>query len=159
MTIQGGAEKAYKNGYRGKMLKLGLDYEKFVYEVLPAQKRINIEPCKTKKEQYLYGENIAGWEIKFDRNFRNTNNLYIETGEKNWDAPHFTPSGIHKASWNYLIGDYQTIYVFTAKFLVASERKYEPVVTETSKGFLLPLSDAEEICQIRIDVEPRDKLL
>jgi hypothetical protein len=98
---------------------------------------------------------MLGAEIKRDGKFRETGNLYIETCEKSHpDKPSFTPSGIHRKdnSWLFVIGDEKTVYIFSTKYLQMLEKRYKPVEKATSKGFLMPLNQAEKYCIRRIDL-------
>lgn len=99
--------------------------------------------------QFTEGENIFGIEVKNDKRFRNTGNLYIETAEKSDPKnPHFVASGIYRNdnSWLYLIGDYKTIYIFGINILTWLHRtkKYEEREIDTSQGYLLPVTDGEK---------------
>lgn len=138
--------------YREK-LEDALKYQDFVKHEL-YKRGIPIVFNDSRHYQYTEGENILGIEIKNDKRFRDTGNLYIETAEKtNASNESFVPSGICREdnSWLYLIGDYQTIYIFGINTLnwMHRKNKYERRETETSQGFLLPLATAE-ICAVRI---------
>ncbi len=95
----------------------------------------------------MKGENLQGIEVKFDRKFRETGNLFIETSERSTPESQWHPSGILKEdnSWAYAIGDYEKLYVFAIKQLRILYKKglYKEVSTPTSEGFLLPLMTAE----------------
>lgn len=114
--------------------------------------------------QYTEGENIMGVEIKNDKLFRETGNLYIETGEKTHpDNPNFVPSGIlrNDNAWLYLIGDYQTIFIFAVTMLVGLNKtgRYRKTGNPTSCGFLLPDTDARKYAAkvIEIPLPPPDR--
>jgi hypothetical protein len=99
--------------------------------------------------QMQMGENYSGIEIKNDKKFRTTGNLYIEIAEKS-DAQNtnFVDSGIYRKdnSWAFAIGDEQTMYLFLKKVLVklCEENGYTKVIKPTSIGFLLPVVEAEK---------------
>lgn len=103
-------------------------------------------------EYQRVGENRAGLEIKLDRKFRQTGNLFIETYERYNSTVDFKPAGCLSPdnSWWYAIGDYEGFYLFGKQMLARmNDHKngngglhYKHVETETSKGFLLPVSDA-----------------
>jgi hypothetical protein len=97
------------------------------------------------KNQVATGENLNGIEIKLDRHFRETGNLYIETAERSSsDGEYWHKSGIWRDdnSWLYAIGDYKTLYLFSIKHLRALEKEYKHVTTPTSQAFLFPLDEA-----------------
>ena len=103
----------------------------------------------SKKYQVEYGENKLGVEIKFDKKFQETGNLWIELAEKsNPDKISYIGSGIHRNdnTWLYLIGNYEVIFIFakTLLFQLAKTGRYKVLEnrTKTSKGFLLPKKDA-----------------
>lgn len=106
--------------------------------------------------QYTEGENILGIEIKNDKLFRETGNLYIETEEKtDENNDEFVPSGICREdnSWLYIIGDQRTAYIFginTLNYLWRTN-KYRATGNPTSRGFLLPLDVAEKCAVRKID--------
>ena len=102
----------------------------------------------SQKYQNEKGENLQGFEIKYDRNFRKTGNLYIEVAEKSDpDNYRFIESGIFRNdnSWIYLVGDYNGFYLMQKKILKAIYGKniYKNVETKTSKGMLLPCVQAD----------------
>jgi len=97
------------------------------------------------------GENIQGFEIKFDHLFRKTGNLYIEIMEKsNSSLEFYSDSGInrHDNTWIYCVGDYEGIFLMQKSVLVAMNEKgsfkFVENGTKTSKGFLLPVTDAKK---------------
>jgi len=99
-----------------------------------------------------------GAEIKRDGRFRETGNLYIEVAEKSHpDRSAFTDSGIMRRdnSWLFVTGDEKTIYIFSTKYLkmLVHTRKYKHVEGTTSKGYLMPMADAEKYCIRKIDIE------
>lgn len=130
-------------------LESGLEYEDFVVDVFYGL-GMPLVGLSSRKAQGR-GENRAGFEIKNDKKFRKTGNLYIETAERHRTDQEFWPSGIFRAdnTWAYAIGDRQTIYVFAKRHLIAAyERlgedgspKYERNGNPTSEGFLYPIRD------------------
>lgn len=115
MTTNYNGETPY---YREKRIQ-GEQYQDFVMEHLRGIGFI-LQNYSSKQFQYKNGENPIGWEIKYDGNFRKTNNLYIETHEKaNPNNRVFAQSGIYrKNAWLLLIGDYETIYTFSIRQLL-----------------------------------------
>lgn len=109
----------------------------------------------SRRFQIAHGENMLGAEIKRDGKFRQTGNLYIETAEKaHPDNPRYVPAGIQREdnSWLYVIGDEQTLFIFSTKYLRLLAGRYRVVETPTSIGFLLPVAEAEKYCLRRIDL-------
>lgn len=91
------------------------------------------------------GESRTGVEIKHDEKYATTGNLWIEVAEKARPRPGaYAESGIHRTdnSWLYVIGDYDTIFVFAKTHLQALKEsgRYElrENHTKTSVGYLLP---------------------
>ena len=136
------------NEYYKEKLKQGLHFQDFVVEEL-YKIGLPIISYSSKEFQTLIGENKAGIEIKNDTNYTKTNNLYIEIAEKsNANNPVYIPSGIYRNdnTWLYLIGDYKKIFVFGKSLLLQLHKinKYKQIEIPTSKGYLLPLADAEK---------------
>lgn len=141
-----GMTEEYKNN-----LIAGTQFQDYVAEAL-ARDGIRISVYTSQAAQ-LNGENMAGIEIKLDRKFRHTGNLYIEYEEKskasNWT---YVKSGILREdnSWLYLIGDYDGVYLLPIKNLrrifngakEGNEKFRDIRFTEqdTSRGMLLPIS-------------------
>lgn len=112
------------------------------------KKGIVLSNMSSQKFQLEVGENIQGFEIKYDRIFRESNNLYIEYMEKSNPKNYkYVESGIlrHDNTWIYCVGDYDGVYLMQKSVLVAMLNKnnnYKRVKTDTSMGFLLPIKDA-----------------
>lgn len=93
------------------------------------------------------GENFAGIEIKKDKIFRKTGNLYIETEERINTDRGFVSSGIYREqAWLLAIGDEERIWILPLNLLRGLHRsgKYKEAGNQTSRGFLLPLPDANK---------------
>jgi hypothetical protein len=119
------------------------------------QRGIVIVGYASRRFQNQEGENMLGAEIKRDGRFRETGNLYIEIAEKaHPDNPNYVPSGIHRAdnSWLFVIGDEKTIYIFATVYLRLMAHRYHAVITPTSVGFTIPMSDAEKYCVRKIEI-------
>jgi len=145
-------ETNYKE-YYNKSMNEGEEYQEFVADALCEKFNIKIEFYKTKHEQYNIGESKQGFEIKYDKKLKETNNLWIEIAEKtNPKNKDYIPSGIYREdnSYFYCIGDYNIIFVFTKEKLkkILNENKYKIMEnnTKTSKGFLLNIFDAYNYC-------------
>ena len=135
----------YADYYR-MQLRDGMEFQDYVTRKL-YQAGIVVVTYASKRFQNLFGENILGMEIKLDKKFRKTGNLYIETHEKaNPKNLDYVPSGINRDdnSWLYAIGDEERLFVFSPKYLHMIKSKYREITKPTSIGFLIPLADAEK---------------
>jgi len=146
--------------YYKEKLDQGLYFQDYVVELL-YKNGIPLISYSSKEYQNIIGENKAGIEIKNDNNFRKTGNIYIEISEKSNPKNHsFVASGIYRNdnTWLYLIGDKETIFVLSKKQLqiIHKTGKYREVEISTSKGFLLPVADAEKFYCLR-KLTPEDK--
>lgn len=148
--------------YYSEMLNLGLQFQDFVFDKLYGE-GLPIISYSSKLYQTKYGENKAGFEIKYDRNFRKTGNFYIETAEKTKASlKDFYPSGILRDdnTWLYIIGDYETIYILSKRQLKILQKlnKFKEVKNTTSMGFLLPVTYAERFLVVKkIKTEPLEQ--
>jgi hypothetical protein len=154
---QAESEAKYANGYYAKKLEQGLEFQDVVTQAL-YQRGIVVVGYASRKWQNQKGENMLGAEIKRDDNFRKTGNLYIECAEKaNPTNPAYVTSGVFRKdnSWLFVIGDEQTIYIFPTIYLrkLCMGRGYRQVQTPTSKGYLMPLAEAEKYCIRKIELE------
>lgn len=142
---QYGMTEYYKN-----KLQEGLEYQDFISDEL-RREGINIGVYASRKYQIERGESAAGIEIKLDKNFRKTGNLYIEVAEKsNANIKDYTASGIMRCdnSWGYLIGDYCEAFLLSVNQIRAiccwpaekqSGYSIRQVEIPTSKGLLIPV--------------------
>lgn len=134
------------NEYYKDRLEVGLQFQDFVTDILFTELFIPLSSYQSKKYQ-LKGENKQGVEIKFDDKFKDSGNLYIEIAEKsNPNNPTFIDSGIYRNdnTWLYIIGNYQILFIFgksTLK-LLHKDKRYRSIEIPTSKGFLIPRTDA-----------------
>lgn len=147
----------YASGYYQSQLETGLQFQDVVTREL-YQRGIVIVGYASRRFQRNEGENMLGAEIKRDGNFRETGNLYIEIAEKaHPDNSVYVPSGAFRDdnSWLFVIGDEETVYIFSTKYLrlLTKNRDWRRVETPTSIGYLCPLADAEKYCLRRIDIE------
>jgi hypothetical protein len=147
--------KKYADGYYQTKLEEGLQFQDVVTREL-YQCGIVVVGYASKRFQNNEGENMLGAEIKRDGKFRETGNLYIETAEKTHpDNYQYVPSGIHRKdnSWLFVIGDEQTIFIFSTKYLRLLENRYPKVEKTTSRGYLMPVVEANRYCIRKIDLE------
>jgi hypothetical protein len=150
------SRKEYNNGYYKEKLQEGLQFQDIVTEAL-YQRGIIVIGYASQKYQQTKGENMLGAEIKRDGKFRETGNLYIEMSEKTHpDKPDYIPSGIFREdnSWLFVIGDEKLIYIFSTKYLqmLITSKGYAKVEKPTSRGFLMPLIEADKYCIRKIEL-------
>lgn len=152
-TLLDTARIEYQNGYYNDKLQQGLEFQDVVTKAL-YQRGIVVVGYASRKFQNNEGENMLGAEIKRDGKFRETGNLYIETSEKSHpDKENYTPSGIYRNdnSWLFVIGDEKTIYIFSTKYLQLLASRYKAVEKPTSRGFIMPMIEAEKYCIRKIE--------
>ena len=150
---QQASREKYANGYYADKLEEGLQFQDVVTKAL-YQRGVVVVGYASRRFQTERGENMLGAEIKRDGRFRETGNLYFETAEKaHPDRPSWTASGVRRAdnSWLYVIGDEERFWIFSVKQLQIIEKRYPPVETPTSKGYLMPLAHADRFCLRVID--------
>ena len=140
------------NEYKEK-LEVGLEYQDFVIYQL-YRRGIPLVCYGSKKHQWKYGETFGGFEIKYDRRFRETGNFYIETAEKSDKHNlNFIKSGIYRDdnTWIWCIGDYETLFFLSKRHLITMHKKKQrqEVETSTSKGFLLPVELVESFYALK----------
>lgn len=106
-----------------------------------------------KEDQLTHGENPQGWEIKFDRMYSSTGNIYIET------ETYGHIDGIYKKncnSWIWVIGNYDRFFIFSRKTLQKMHQsgKFRQVVNkyDSSSGFLISDAEAREYAEKVIEV-------
>lgn len=134
-------------------LEIGERYQDLVMEQL-YKIGIPLLCYHSRGKQYKNGESMNGIEVKNDRRMRETGNIYIEVAEKTQASnDKYIPSGILREdnTWLWAIGDEQTIYLMSKKQLqwAYEHRKYREVETPTSRGFLLPIDEANKFYSIK----------
>ena len=135
--------------YYKTQLERGILYQDFVYEIL-SRNGINTVAYGSRLFQYRFGENKAGIEIKYDDKFKDSRNLWIEVSEKsNPKNIEYIESGIYRECTEYIIGDYNTIFRMATNVLrrVVEGGRFRIIENnmKTSKGFLLPCTEAARI--------------
>ena len=145
----------YKELYRSR-LSIGQKFQDFCAVQIMNNLHIPLVNLQSKEFQFEIGENLQGFEIKYDQKFGNTHNLYIETEHRVYPEEEYYKGGIlrNDNSWLYCIGNYDVIYIFSKKSLVhLYQSGCYPVIENnlmTSKGFLLPKHDADKYAAIKI---------
>jgi len=135
--------------YRDVQIQNGEEYQDFVVDCCWDLLGLAVVQYASALYQKTVGESRTGVEIKHDMKFGVTGNLWIELAEKAVPRPGpYAKSGIqrHDNSWLFIIGDYDTVFVFpiTLLRLLASSGRYRHIEngSKTSVGFLLPVNDA-----------------
>lgn len=136
--------------------EVGNEFQDFVCIEL-AKHGIILQNINSKKYQYETGENLQGFEIKYDsrcsgdRDTEPTNRLSIEIAEKTKaENPNYVPSGIYRNdnSWMYIQGNYMMFWVFPKNILklLHESNRYKEAELPTIKSFYLPIVDADKYC-------------
>lgn len=149
---------SYQDSHYRPLLAEALEFQDYVAEKL-YETGLPLFNYASKKYQFERGENKLGVEIKKDRKFATTRNLWIEISEKSDPSKEcYVTSGIRRNdnTWLYVIGDERTIFIFSKRFLVKllEAKKYKVIEnsTKTSKGFLFPEVDARKYAAKIIEV-------
>ena len=135
--------------YYAEQLERGLQYQDFVVEVLWG---VGIATCSysSRKLQRRFGENKGKIEIKFDRNYATSRNLFIEIAEKSSaECARYVRSGIYRDCVEYVIGNYYEIFRFSTVLLRAIHQQGKcrqlEIGRKTAQGFLLPEERARRV--------------
>lgn len=145
------------NYYQNK-LEEGKQFEDHVKRIFFERFAIDLD-FTGKDNQVNIGETLQGIEVKYDGRFKETGNIYIEVAEKSHpDNQEYVVSGVFRDdnTWLYVIGDYDTLYIFSKKHLKLLKDGCNPVVTPTSMGFLVPKQLAEKECILKLVGEPKE---
>ena len=145
-------------------LQKGHEFQDFVCMEL-AKRGVILQNIQSRKYQYAIGENLQGFEIKYDSRCtgcsgtKATGRLSIEIAEKSHpDNPEYIKSGIYAKSnsWLYIQGNYNGIWVFSTKHLrLIRETKKEHEIDKmpTIVKFYLPIEQADKYCLVRFDFD------
>ncbi len=130
--------------YYLESLQAGLNFQDHVADWILKEIKIPLtiySSINRQKEE----ESAQGIEIKLDRKYSQTGNLYIEYEERCNPESQWHPSGINRQDWLLIIGDYQKIWLLSTKHLriIKQRGNCKLVETETSKGFLLSVKLAD----------------
>ena len=130
--------------YRQNKIESGLIFQDFVVDTVQQILGISIVQYASRFYQIQVGESRQGFEIKHDEKYATTGRLWIEIAEKARPrAGDYVPSGIDRDdnTWIYIIGDYDTLFLFAKKTLKALRNTGRYPIrennTRTSRGFLL----------------------
>jgi len=124
-------------------------FEDFVHDTLLHHKKIIVGVYRSRQYQVNYGESATGVEVKLDKSFRSTANLFIETEERSSVLDRWHPAGIYHDSdpWLFAVGDTAGFWLFATKTLrnVKEHGGFKQVhnSSDTGIGFLLPVDKAD----------------
>ena len=148
------------NSGHNDSFEIGNTFQDFVCIEL-AKQHIILQNINSKKFQFEIGENLQGFEIKYDarctgdRGTIATNRLSIEIAEKtNKDNLNWIPSGIYRNdnSWLYIQGNCMMFWIFSKKILnfLHEAGRYSEGADPTIKKFYLPILDADKYCAKKV---------
>lgn len=123
-----------------------------------AKDGIILQNINSQKFQYETGENLQGFEIKYDSRSMGcggtipTGNVSIEIAEKtNSNNNSFVNSGIYRGdnSWIYIVGNYLAFWIFSTKHLrlwyeTGKLETHQP--RPTIQTFRLSIEQADKYC-------------
>jgi len=154
----------YERYYKAK-LEGALLYQDFVVDCAWNLLGLAIVQYASKTYQQSVGESRTGVEIKHDEQFAKTGNLWIEVAEKARPREgDYATSGIYRQdnAWLYVIGDYDTLFFFSKRLLVALHKsgKFNVIEnrTKTSRGFLLSHVEGERYASILLHPKAAQKI-
>ena len=134
---------------RPRSFQVGLEFQDYVCAQL-AREHIVLQNLGSKLYQLQVGENLQGFEIKYDERCTDTGRLSIEVAEKSRDDPAlpWTASGIARSdnTWLYIQGNRDIIFIFAKSWLLQYYTTAQPEITEkfgTIRTFYVPFTDAE----------------
>lgn len=144
------------NNYYNEQLEEALEYQDFVVQVM-MRRGTPICVYSSRKNQYK-AESANGYEIKYDKRFKKTGRLYIETHEKTSHTnSKWVESGILKNdnSKYIIIGDYEHIFIFSKHQLVREYKqcKWNTVNTQTSQGIVIDVWDNKDKTEFNKEFE------
>jgi len=147
-------EPHYPDAPRSSTFQDGLEFQDFVCEQL-ARQHIVLQNLSSKRYQFEVGENLQGFEIKFDGRCSDTGRLSIEIAEKaSATNVAWIPSGIYRDdnSWLYIQGNYSVLFLFAKNWLRRYYESKRPGTHDshgTVRKFYLPLMLARE-CAVKV---------
>jgi len=151
-------EPVYPDAIRPSVFQDGLEFQDFVCELL-AKQGIILQNLTSKKWQVKLGENLQGFEIKYDSRCSETGRLSIEVAEKSRASQElaWTRSGIMRSdnSWLYIQGNYAILFLFAKRFLLNYYYAINPELTDkfgTIRTFYLPIQAARKHAARVIDL-------
>jgi hypothetical protein len=145
-----------ENSGHENSFEVGNEFQDFVCMKL-AEQNIILQNINSKKFQYETGENLQGFEIKYDARCTGdkgtipTNRLSIEIAEKTKTKNiYYVPSGIYRGdnAWIYIQGNYMMFWILSVKHLrlIYETGKYPKYELPTIQKFYLPIELADKYC-------------
>ena len=119
-------------------------FQDWVADLFDKELHLSLSYCVSYQEQLKTGESRQGVEVKYDRRYQETGNLYIEIAERRNTNEPFVQSGIWRDdnSWLIAIGDYQKVFLLSKRQLQIWQRHTKPRIVETATsgdGYLISL--------------------
>jgi hypothetical protein len=156
-----------ENSGHADSFEIGNEFQDFVCIEL-AKESIILQNINSKKFQYETGENLQGFEIKYDarctgdKKTNATDQLSIEIAEKtNAGNIDYIDSGIYRSdnSWLYIQGNYMMFWIFAKKVLQLLHKsgRYREHELPTIKKFYLSIEDADKYCAKKCEFIKIDK--
>jgi hypothetical protein len=144
--------KSFDENYQNQ-LEDGQRYQDFLTKELSAL-GIIFQQYSSKHYQYTVGESHSRMEIKYDKKFSQTNNLWIEYQERKYPTGTYINSGILRDDNAFLWaqGDYNTLFIFCKRDLLHKLEGIQYIENnqKTSRGKLLRYPLTERYCGLKI---------
>lgn len=150
------ATKFKEEIYNPRLVK-GQKYQGFVAQLLLKLKNIVLTNLQSKYYQGTVGENMQGFEIKFDNKMADTGNVFIEIQQRYSSDEEYWDSSLKRDdnAWMYCIGNYNVVFFFTKKILRKYLKEVNPAIKEnsekTGKGFLLTREQCLEMSEFYLE--------
>lgn len=148
----------YLTAPRSDTFASGIEFQDFVCHEL-SKHHIILQNFASKKYQYNVGENLQGYEIKYDERCSDTKRLSIEIAEKSHsENKDWIDSGIQRKdnSWLYIQGNKKIIFIFGKNHLQRWLQQKQPTINEkfgTIKTFYLSFEHAAIIALKIINID------
>ncbi len=127
------ARPIYPDAKDPDSFEVGLQFQDFVCAQL-AKHAVVLQNLASKRYQIEVGENLQGFEIKYDDWCSKSGRISIEIAEKSRNDPllQWTPSGIYRNdnTWLYIQGNYSVLFIFAKRFLLNYFESKRPPVEE-----------------------------
>ena len=132
----------------GKELEETLIFQDYITDLLHDM-GWNLNCYSSRKYNIEKGESLSRIEIKQDKRAKETGNLYFETHERQIsNKGEYVESGILRKDNTIfiIIGDYEKLFMFSKKQIqhLVLNCNFKKVQTETSIGYLIPISYFEQ---------------
>jgi hypothetical protein len=148
----------YPTAPRPDTFACGIEFQDFVCQQL-AKHHIILQNFASQKYQFTVGENLQGFEIKYDQGCSKFHRLSLEIAEKSHASnTRWADSGIMRKdqSWLYIQGNKDVLFIFAKNHLQRWYEQKRPKVDEkfgTIKTFYLDFHDAARIAAKIIELK------